>query len=299
MKKQTLFLAILVALAVAVVSSPSVEANCIPNKTMGTNSGGYYAYLVFGDTSGNPNNFEGGFWQTGNKAGVNGDACAKSFWVYHAGGYYWGVGPGTIPRGVPLSDTCVGPGSACPGGNVTVFMDNCVSDEFLLITVPEAFVNGFDFSQAYYLYNAGIYINAGPSPRPRVTSSARNVNDITVNYTVNDVTSGVQNFSGVGQGNVTGVNVYTRSGATQPSLDSTAGWTLQDSLAATGGSDSVVVDCSNTTVDQFVAAGLVLGSGDIALGCPVRVECDPNLVEPPDLNPKKKLPGLKGSKKNR
>ena len=80
----------LILAVVAVVGATAVEANCIPAQNIGTNG-----FLIwYGEPALNVDNFVGNFWNTGNKAGTNGDNFPLEEWFYAYGAgytYYFGI----------------------------------------------------------------------------------------------------------------------------------------------------------------------------------------------------------------
>lgn len=306
MKKLSMMLFLGAAVVAMGLAAPSAEANCSSPQFFGTNDFApnfcSYAYLVWNDTSAEPTNFVGSFWDTGNRAtgvstSANGDTCDVGFWFYQYDAANWSMFGA-------LGDACVTPVDppACPGANLTVFLENCSTDEFMLLTAPRnasvACTNGgLDFNFSYYMYNdVGASFVAGPSPRPRVNSSGRTGSDVTINVTIPNPTSGVFDASG-GLGAVAGFEIFSQSLArgSAPDTVNTSGWTLAGSVGATGGDTDVVVDCSNEANDQWIATSVVTGAGDRSpLGCPVQVECRASLANPdPDKIKRIRKPGAR------
>lgn len=277
--KRFSILALMMALGVVVsVGAPSAEANCIPGQSVGS-----YYYWIFADDSTDVNNFVGSFWQTGTKATMNQGTLPLNEWFFLIDPYYFTINGN-------LGDARVlGCNASLPSDTMTVFIENCVTDEGFIATAPRTSV-GFDFDFGYA--TTGTYYNyPGTSSRPRVVSSSRTGTTIDVSFNVPNVSAIV-----VGDAPASDAAVYSiavPNGQT-PDTTSVDGWTLQSPVGATGGAGAAALDCADTGVDQWIATGVTI-AGDVGLGCPVRVECDPTLANPGGPGPK----GLKKIKRPR
>jgi len=256
----------LILAVVAVVGATAVEANCIPAQSIGTRG-----WLIwYGEPGTDVSNFVGNFWNTGNKAGTNGDALALEEWFYQYAGYtyYFGIDGN-------LGDYRV-PGCPADGTNMTVVLDNCVSGEAMIMTTsqrPQYGAPQWDFA----LQGTYVYAVAASSPRPRIVSSSRAGTTVNVNYDV-PTTATDAVFDDTGGSGAATYAVYSTAAANgaTPDLNSTDGWALQSSGIGAG---AAALDCANIGEDQWLATAVTI-SGDTQLTCPVRVECDPTLADP-------------------
>lgn len=278
--KRFSILALMMALGlVASLGAPSAEANCIPGQSVGS-----YYYWIFADDSADVNNFVGSFWQTGTKATMNQGTLPLNEWFFLIDPYYFTI------NGNMGDARVLGCNASLQTDRMTVFIENCVTDEAFIATAPRTAV-GFDFDFGYA--TTGEYYNyPGTSTRPRVVSSSRNGTTIDVSYNVPGFAGSV-----VGDGAVTASAVYSIAvpNGQMPDTTSVVGWTLQGALGGTaGGAGAAALDCADIGFDQWIATGVTI-EGDVGLGCPVRVECDPTLANPGGPGPA----GLKKIKRPR
>jgi hypothetical protein len=278
------FLGLVLSVAVVVgMGVSSAAALCNPAQSATTQEFtvgvSYYAYLNFTDTD--EANFVGNFWQTGQKGVTNGDAMPLTQWL--KGGY-----PGYVLFDINLGDGAV---AGCPPATDTtakmsVFLDNCISDEAVLLTVQRTNVTplatDFSFTNRYF---PSAYISPGTSPRPHVNSSSRAGDVVSVNATVPDLTPIVTDATG-GPGAISETRIYSRrfTNNLKPPTSTTTGWTLRNTFAGEDGGTANVLslDCAGLDAnrdDLWLATGIVV-SGDVILGCPIAIECGGNLADP-------------------
>ena len=295
MKRLTGILVTVIAVAVVVgLAAPPADAICPLPKTSSNVSRPLFVdatYIGFTNVlpvgcginrvAGACGNMIGRFWQT-NAAGINNEG------TYNVGQWfdaYYGNAFAFFRQSLTNQGV-----QGCPTDCITVYIENTLTDEFILWTSAEKPVGGgpapdndFDFTDV--LPAAFATQAAAPSPRPRVTStSGARGGPVTLTYDVLNPSAGVVTEAGncVGvTGAITGINVYTQASAAAPS-SGIAGWTLANSHAGTGALlQSVVVDCTSALTDQWVASGLVIdGQAPHFVGNPTRIECDPALADP-------------------
>ncbi len=288
MRKLTniLFVLMVVALAAA-VATPEVLAGCSPSTRASNVQRPNFddaRYLGFSNASGcsGPDyggagctGFVGHWWKTDNPAVNNGSYGADEWLHGQYGANFWFF---------QIATGAAGTSAGCVTGCITVQVEDTATDEFFLWTGDEGirFSNNFDFSDV----DGGGFTTAaaGPSPRPRISGVARDgANQVTVNFDVLDPSPGVRSETtdcGV-TGAIDNINVYSQCSEGQPALDNLGGWTLQSTLAATGGAGSFNFDCAACgTADLWVSSGVVVSGNVQFLTNPAIVECDPNLADP-------------------
>jgi hypothetical protein len=304
--KKTLILGVLFTVAVVLGSSSAFGLCNPPTNAANTGGGPLYggAYLNFADggcvNTGGPDaggNWIGRFWQTGAPASFNQGNCqvancgqGGADWVRCFNGFpgfesfYINFGDGLTSTGCPV------------GSDVTVYIENTTTDKFIMWTVPQSPGQIPDWNFSVAQGGPGTFVPTD-SARPRVISSNRAATDVNVNFTVQDPTPSVF-AGGTGfAGAVTDVQVFSCASATLPGSSVTGGcaggnWVFQASLGATGGTTTVPVDCTNETVQQWLASGFEIdGQAPFFVGEPVEVECDPTLADPDNRKQRIQRPG--------
>jgi hypothetical protein len=273
MRKSSILVSILGVGLVLALAAPPASAVC-PSVNLGTNvaSGTAYAYIDFGNTSADSAPFIGQFWQTLNPANGNGGSYNVSNWLFGYPGYpnYWYFYINTA------GDVGI---VGCPAENMTVYLEDTTTDTFVVWTtdfLAQSPYRGFEWD--YADAGGGGFITAASSPRPRVNSSARVGSNVELNITVPSPAAGQWQFGTVGT--ITGATIYGVQAAA-PDVYNVGAWTTLGSLGATGGTTDVVVDCTTTAPNQWIATGLILdGVAAPVLSEPVEVECDPTLADP-------------------
>lgn len=268
-----------VAVAAGFVASPAV-ANCIPAKTGANFAFPYYSYIDFDDATGDNSHFIGAFWQTTAPDSSNNNTYSVQEWLYGVPGftYYWYFY-------LNLGDARV---TGCAENNLTVYIEDTLTDKFILWTADEGAGPSFNFDYDFTNADRGAankdgtddgFFVAGDSPRPRIQSSNRSGTNVDVNLNVPDPNAG--HYTQGGTGAISEVRIYSQSSATTPPSDLPGAWVQVGTLGPGGGAGSVTVDCSNTSEDQYVAAALVVeGLEPRVVSEASLVECDPNLADP-------------------
>ena len=282
-------LGLVAVVAVLALLAPSAFAGCNPPKSFSTWNAleGRYTYIYFGDASGNPDNLVGSFWQTDNPA-TNNQTYPVQEWLLD--NYYF-----------PMQDSWYLNGNLgdarpdCPAGGMTVEASNTVTGGWFVTAAdetPGGFIT-FDFSVYPSIDTRGV------SAQPRINSSSRAADLVTLNVTVEPGVVG-------GLATIDETRIYQFGPtATAPTTRSPADWTQIGTIAGNGGSTDVSVDCTGFAPgDQaFVGTSYVSGGnpGQVA-GILSQVECDPNLADPVDrfrLIDRDSLKKGKGAKRNR
>jgi hypothetical protein len=259
----------LLVTSVAGLAVTSARANCPTPKFFGsveTIHPYYYTVLYFHRTATAANDPEvmGHFWQTGNSSAGNEQGYPSANWFYgYPGLDYWYIYGNTFSGN-----------HGCPQGNLTVYLEDRITDNFMLLTVMEgpgpSGEFDFDFGANIPMY----YFYAAPSPRPRITDLSRIDSTVTVEFMVHDPTPGVIALGAAGlEGHVTALHVYTTSSAEEPDLYVLAGgWTLATVFGPTGGTDTLVIDCGDPAMEQWLATGVVVeGESPYFVGEPIPV----------------------------
>jgi len=256
-----------VAIVVAGFAMPAVEANCAPAQTFGSLQRldpHQYTYIDFDDTTGDTSHFIGRFWQTDAPSQNEGDYDVTNWLTGYLGySYFWYLGTAN------LGDFRV---RGCPEDSLTVFVEDTLTEKFILWTVAFDGMNQFDFD---FSFNGPPYFfDAADSPRPRINSHRCVGPTAWVDYTVPDPTPGVVAAGPPGSpGNITETRLYSQASADPPDLDLPGGWTLGQSLGPTGGSSTVGIECSDE--DLWLATALVVeGEEPYFVVRPTRMNCD-------------------------
>lgn len=270
MKARRFFGCLTVAAIVALLA-PSALAGCIPPKTFSTWNAlqGVYKYIYFGDASGDSSHLVGSFWQTDNPA-TNNQAYAVQEWLLD--NYYF-----------PMQDSWYLNGNLgaaepdCIFGHMTLEASNTVTGGSFMTAVtetPGAFVD-YDFS---------IFANIdtrGQVTQPRINSSSRNVDIVTLNVTVDPTVVG-------GEATVDNTEILVQigpDGVPPAGRDPEVGWSTIGSTGGNGGTIDVDVDCSGVAPGDNAFIGVAYlsggGRGEVS-GFLSEVECDPNLADPGD-----------------
>ena len=137
--------------------------------------------------------------------------------------------------------------------------------------------NNYDFADC-----GGNFLTASEAPAYRVTATSLENGVFFSSGFVPSPLDGQFSCSG-GFDEITAVNVYLGygPGLDPPAPELSAEWELVATLPPSGGPANVDADCSDTTLDAFVAVGIVTAGGDpLKLGQPTRLECDPLLADP-------------------
>jgi hypothetical protein len=264
MTKKNIVFGVALALVIAVIAAPSASAACPLPKTASTyNSGsGAFAYWhpsIVGTS------IIGKIWNGTTDYTGTCNESSDLFMYFNAAG--------DVGMQMNLGGPCVATG--CPTGSLSVsatVTDAQGNQQFLTTQAAESSF-GFDFS--------GTAHNMVPAAKQVVTASSPAGTLRNVSVSIPAVSGGL--YDGT-SGAVTGYNVRSALGTTDPGRDAGAYPTLQTFLPAPGGiatSGTVQVDCSNPAQDRWVVTQLVDASGGAAaVSKATRVNCNSSLADP-------------------
>jgi hypothetical protein len=284
------FLGLMLSLAVVVglgVSSARASCGTPTYSSVSEPDSSYYAYLYFSNTL--TSNFVGNFWQNGAKTAMNGDAMPADNWIGCTNTVFPCSGGGATQSFFIRLDGGGVLGCPQPGSSMSVFLDNCASNEALLLTVPQTPAGESIIQWSFTNRNfPSTNLTPGPSPRPHINSSSRVGDTVNVAASVADVSS-IQKSTVGSPGLITETRIYSRrfTNNLKPPTGSATGWTLRNTFAGAAGSGPTPVsvtglDCTGADPlrdDLWLATGIVV-NGDVILGCPVPIECGGNLADP-------------------
>lgn len=265
--KRNLWIGIVAAVVVA-ASISSAGAICSPPKLFSTYNAvaGQYFYVQFGTTN-DDNNTVGQFWQTGARTAGNEGTCSADQWII-VNGYYPGTDSWYLNGDLGGLTCMVG----CPSGDLTVTGGHATSGTWFAASVGESGgVPAFDFTT---LATNLVAVDA----TPRVSSSSRSGDIVTVNFSTPDLTGGVYGDLVLGT-----ATIYKISSATRPSNDLGTGWVAVADVAASGGTATDGADCADPNTNVWYGLGVTVeGEAPSFVSSLVEVECDPNLADPDD-----------------
>lgn len=270
--------------AVAFVGAVAdVQAACNPARTFYTvdQATPNYRYLIFPPEAdaviGGPS-LIGRHWEPGNRGAHNeGPACPECAYLLD------------LPGGMGVLGALGGNIIGCDCLNV-----GCNPTGMVLLVQTRS----TDGSKAYYAagrvdvvggsYNFAANTNwpVVEMPRPRVTSSSRGGNTVTIGAQF-DAPDGARGETGYAAPLIlTGYQIVRFEGAADPGR-AQALWTPVGSVlpvAANGASvGGVGITCTSTATDVFVATRLVLDNGQYSsdyVSASTRIECDPAVADP-------------------
>jgi hypothetical protein len=266
------------------IAAPSASAACNPPRSVSTYNPttGQYVYWhtsfpVVGST------LVGRIWQNGlDFTGTCNDVAQAG--QSRIGFLYFGATAGDIGMNLTLGDACV---VGCPAPDssplqVQAIVTNGVQGEFLVTQAAQNVTLGINYDFA----PQGPHPMIG-APRAKVLNSSRTPSSGggTVNLGVRIDASSSGFYNGTGASDITGYNVLSAQGPTDPGRKASA-YTLRNFISAPGGSQvdgSTAVDCTNLALGkQWVVMQLVTTSGGPSsiVGPATPVQCDPALAEP-------------------
>jgi len=250
------------ALVVAGFATSNVSALCNPPKYASTFNPGTYAFTYFTTTIDNPTTLVGRVWSpVGDHTGTcNTDAPFL----------YFGADPHNIGLALDTGIACI---VGCPGGSLSlqVTVGNAAGSESLVTMSPETPTGAlnFDFSTRGH---------AMANSRPRVTTSSRATNIVSVNVTVDPPAV----FDGA-SADITGINILSAAGTSDPGRNA-ASYTSKGVVPAVGGATPLTFDCSTAGAgnDNWIVTQLVTATGGAnpTVSGATRVKCNSALANP-------------------
>ena len=170
--KRLFAFALIVLAGGILLATPTAEAACNPAQTMGT-----VGYLVFPGEPNDTSTFVGQFWETGNQGGMNQGTVPLTDWFFYLDPSYGGTYPYWFTMINPNNGAAVNLGDSrvvgCPptgvageNAEMSLFVDNCESNEGMILTIRRTPYGDWSWDFAYYGMGA-TYVNAGNSPRPQ------------------------------------------------------------------------------------------------------------------------------------
>jgi hypothetical protein len=266
--KRNLWIGIVAATVVMFAAVSTTGAICIPPKLFSTYNGntGTYYYVQFGTTN-DDNSTVGQFWQTGARAAANEGTCTSDQWII-VNGYY----PGTDSWYLNGDMGGLGCMNGCVSTDITVTGGHTTAGTWFAASVGESGgVPAFDFTS---LATNVVAVDA----TPRVSSSSRSGDVVTVNFATPDLTGGVTGDVVLGT-----ATIYKIASATRPSNDLATGWVAVADVAAAGGTATDSADCADPNTNVWYGLGVTVeGEAPSFVSSLVEVECDPNLADPDD-----------------
>jgi len=267
MTKKNIVFGVALALVIAVIAAPTASARCPLPKTASTYNSGSGAYTYWHPTIPGTS-IIGKIWSgtTDYTGTCNSPTSTDLFMYFNAAG--------DVGMQVDLGAACIA-AAGCPTGTLSVsstVTDAQGNQQFLTTQAVESGF-GFDFS--------GTGHDMVPAAKQVVTASSPAGTLRNVSVSIPAVSGGL--YDGT-SGAVTGYNVRSALGTTDPGRDAGAYPTLQTFLPAPGGiatSGTVQVDCSNPAQDRWVVTQLVDASGGAAaVSKATRVNCNSSLADP-------------------
>lgn len=271
-----------IALMIVGLVAPSVSASCSPDKTASTyNPGtGNFAYWKALPTA---TGLYAKIWDLTANADITG-VCNQA--DGGPGILYFGATAGDIGMNISMGNGCA---TGCPGNGNTMAVAATVTGpdgtQFLSTKVVENPSSAvvFDWST---LGDKPL----SPPLRLHVTSSSRVGNNVNLGVSVESVAGFAYDGTAA---QVTGFNIVSGQAATDPGPLANAPYGLRLFIPAAGGVagvGSTSVDCTNTTLPQWVAAQVMTSNGAVkSVSSRIQVNCNPILA-----NPKYKVVPKKG-----
>lgn len=300
-------------LALAVIVAVPASAEC-PNpqcfQSAFTDTGNNLPVVFLPGSATDHATVVGRFWNADNAAALNTGTCIEDIWLQQWANDPPGTDENWYIIGQMGADLCLNTGVCMPDSASffltveTTSLDGA-SASFTVARAKNTFVVqdpssscDFDFSRG----SAGA-ITMVPVPKPRVTSSNRAGNIVTLDLSLDDVTGGFRSPAADGftaAGSIVGFKLLEATSPVDPGRNPAA-WTVKSTIPNSGGPNTalgVTVDCA-TNVAHWIATVPVFEGGATDVdgtyaGEAVQIRCDTNLANPGRMKPidkKKIVPG--------
>lgn len=331
-------LAVAAVLAMVAVTMPVAEAQCSTGvRGFASIGGGMAAPKARFDPAGFANAGQeiGRFWETGDSANGNNwtvdpnrlPLSCPSQTGGPVSGPWWAVTQTTLRgiEGAISASNCTA--STCPGADMTYLIEDWgvggppgigSNAGFVAIMTnrdPAGLVGGREWDLAKPVGPDGSVAPMVEHPQVQITSSAKDTNDVVINFDYADAGASVYVDNGSTTADtaaVAGVDLLVHYGPTDPGRAryatcgvqactnlGTAGdccWASVSTAPYVGGAiagNSFTVDCGDRSTNAWVAAGVLFDGGgldkDVAsalVGRATQLQCDPTLAEPTqDIRP--------------
>lgn len=272
------------ALVIAGISAPDASALCNPPKFVASFNSvtGEYVYWQVADLTNSA--------QTSMQSIANGGQDVGGTCNF----IYWGANPGNVGLSGDYGQACALPATRpCPSGNLSIIGQ--AGPSFFGATVSEgAGPLGYDFSTVPGAVNH--IKNTGQVPRPKVNTSSRAGSSVVLSLQL-DGANASPGFDAATAATITGYNVLSATGTTDPGRLASAYTLLVNAPASGGGPASVAstsVDCSNIAQDRWIVTQIVTTAGPFSgVGPATQVKCNPALADPKYKPIKRAHPGNK------
>jgi hypothetical protein len=290
MRNAMRLLGFVAAAAFVIATANPASAACVPNKTAATFGPGLTSVYWTPAGAVNEGSLTGQFWQLGNRASANEGACLPALCGGSGGWLYFYTGKLSL-NAIMGSPEAAG----CPTGTMIVVAQANSTDGksafFVAGTANESTTGGLDFNYATLGDHALVQV-----PRPRVLSSSRAANIVTLHVNVPDAAAGSFGPSPA----ITGYRLVSGNGVgtTDSGRDGATYQTLQ-SFTAPQADVVQTIDCAGIVApnDKFVGIQVLFDAGASQtasrVGATYRVGCDPALATPKTPIVPKKGPGVR------
>jgi hypothetical protein len=288
MSRRILILGAVAVIAVAGIASDA-NAACNPTKDFKLAFGGggdrFLNFPPDANTVIGGGVLKGRFWQGGARGAVNEGApgdCPEATYMLETAPQQLTIF-GQSGGDVLSTGPCVNVG--CPAGTMVIVIQTLSNDGTNAYYAAGKVTEGlgeFDFGRT------GVDWTVTPIARPRVSSSSRAGNTVTLNVALDGPTGAHGEADGFARNSIlSGYQIVRFEGLADPGRQA-ASWTNVGSVVPVNeNGDTPVIGlgavCAGTTNDVFVAMRPVFDGGQFSgdyVGASTRVECDPAVADP-------------------